>query len=94
MALDMTNGDFARPVGMRRTYSATLAIIVVMILFGIASATPVAWAHSGSLDEDEKQAILLGVAAMIAFVALIWMLAKRHEKRRDRRAVLRRKRGG
>lgn len=52
------------------------------MLFGIVGASPYAWAHSGSLDEHEKQAI----AVFIAFGVLIWLLAGQDE-RRDRRLL-------
>jgi hypothetical protein len=66
--------------------SVILAVIGTIIL-GIVGGSPNAWAHSGSLDEHEKEAILIGVAVVIAFVALIWVLARRDEKRRDRHSI-------
>jgi hypothetical protein len=77
-----------------RTPSVMFALIMVIII-GIVGSSPNAWAHSGALDEHEKEAILIAVAVVIAFVALIWVLAARDEKRRDRPSFrnLPRKRG-
>jgi hypothetical protein len=81
---------------VRRGHShrAVLALMVMTILLAITASASVAWAHSAA-DELEKQAVLIAIAVVIAFVALIWGLASRDEKRRGRRQLrdLPRKRG-
>ena len=57
--------------------------VIGMIILWIVSGSPNAWAHSGSLDEHERQAVIIGAVVVIAFAALIWVLARRAEKRRD-----------
>ena len=98
MRVEAVSPDSAEPLLVRQRTVGMLSVmlaVIVMIILGIMSGSPNAWAHSGSLDEHEKEAILLGVAMVIAFVGLIWMLARRDEKRRNRHAVrnLPRKRG-
>ncbi len=76
------------------SHRAVLAVIVVTIHLAIIASSSVAWAHAAA-DELEKQAILIGIVVVIAFMALIWVLASRDEKRRGRRQLrdLPRKRG-
>ncbi len=76
------------------SHLAVLAVMVMTILVAIIASWSVAWAHSAA-DELEKQAVLIGIVVVLAFVALIWVLASRDEKRRGRRQLrdLPRKRG-